>query len=87
MTDMQNLEKQLSEKERQEAVYQRAMDSLARQRNAREKRGWVTMAAADTYGRGALGSSLFGKLSRAAALFCITFAFLLPSLLLARFVL
>jgi hypothetical protein len=45
------------------------------------------MAAALGYGEGALGKGKFGKISHAAKLFCIGFAFLVPSLLLWRVVL
>lgn len=81
MSNMENLERQLSEKERQQAVYEQAMRTINTKKRAQEASGYAVMAAAMNYGEGALGDGAFGKISHAAKLFCIGFAFLLPSLL------
>ncbi len=84
MSNMENLETQLSEKERQQQVNQTALRSIKAMDTRRAARGYAVMAAALGYGEGALGRGTFGKISHAAKLFCIGFAFLLPSLLIWR---
>jgi len=84
MSNMENLETQLSEKERQMDVYEQSLASLKLKQKQREASGYAVMAAATSYGEGALGASRFGKVSHAAKLFCIGFAMLVPSLLVWR---
>ena len=87
MSNMENLDLQLSEKERQERTYQQAVQSIATGEARRRAGGYAIMAAALGYGEGSLSSGAFGKVSHFAKLFCIAFAFLVPSLLLWRVVL
>lgn len=84
MSNMENLETQLSEKERQMDVYEQSLASLKLEQRKREAGGYAVMAAAMGYGEGALGTARFGKISHAAKLFCIGFAMLVPSLLVWR---
>ncbi|MEE4188580.1 MAG: hypothetical protein V2I76_09075 [Roseobacter sp.] len=81
MSNMENLDTQLSEKERQLRVYEASLASIKSERTKREAGGYAVMAAALGYGEGALGQGRFGKISHGAKLFCIAFAFLVPSLL------
>lgn len=81
MSNMENLEQQLTEQERQTRVNARALSALATRDRKRESRGYAVMAGFLGYGEGALGDGAFGKISHAAKLFCIGFAFLVPSLL------
>lgn len=84
MSNMENLDLQLSEKERQNAVYTEALAQKSADDTRRSARGYAVMAAALGYGEGAMGTGIFGKVSHAAKLFCIGFAFLVPSLLIWR---
>ena len=84
MTNMESLEKQLTEKERQEAVNKAALRSMAIEETRQKASGYAVMAAVIGYGEGALGKGAFGKISHFAKLFCIGFAFLVPSLLIWR---
>lgn len=81
MSSMENLELQLSEKERQAAVYEEAMKSLKSEKARKEASGYAVMAGVVGFGEGARGDGMFGKLTHAAKLFLIAFAFLTPSLL------
>ena len=81
MSNMENLESQLSEKERQAQINEHALASIRAQDRKREARGYAVMAAFQGYGESALDSGIFGKISHGAKLFCIAFAFLVPSLL------
>ena len=81
MSNMENLETQLSEKERQAAVYEAAMRSIQLENIRREARGYAVLSSALGYGEGALGNGKFGKITHAAKLFLIAFSFLAPSLL------
>ena len=87
MTRMDNLQPNLDEQERMDARYQAAMASINRSKMEREKSGYVVMSAAMNYGEGALGDGLFGKLSHAAKLFMIAFAFGLPVVLVWAYLL
>ncbi|WP_300037080.1 hypothetical protein [uncultured Roseobacter sp.] len=84
MSNMENLDSQLTEKERQAEVNRRAMASVQAQRIRREARGYAVMGSALNYGEGAMGGGAFGKISHGAKLFCILFAMLVPSLLIWR---
>ncbi len=81
MSNMESLEGQLSEQERQAEVHARAMASINAKRRKSEAQGYGVMSGALGYGEGALGSGAFGKISHGAKLFCILFAMLTPSLL------
>lgn len=78
MTQMQNLQPDLDEQARQDAVYENAMRSISASRTETEKHGYVVMSAAMGWGEGALGDGIFGKVSQAARLFMIAFACALP---------
>lgn len=82
MSKMENLETDLSEKERQSIVNARALQSIRQSNIKREAQGYAVLSGALGYGEGALGQGMFGKISHAAKLFCIGFAFLAPSLLI-----
>ncbi|MEM9871007.1 MAG: hypothetical protein AAF822_07100 [Pseudomonadota bacterium] len=81
MTRMENLQPDLDEQARQDAVYEAAVRSLNAKERATEQQGYVVMAAAMNWGEGSLGDGLFGKLSHAAKLFMIAFACATPPLL------
>ncbi len=87
MSNMENLETQLTEKERQQKVYESSLKSIGMDKTRREARGYAVMSSALGYGEGALGNGTFGKISHFAKLFCIGFAFLVPSLLIWHVVL
>lgn len=84
MSNMENLETQLSEKQRQMKVYEQSLASLNVEHRKRTAGGYAVMAAAIGYGEGSLGNARFGKISHGAKLFCIGFAMLVPSLLVWR---
>ena len=81
MTNMENLDTQLNEHERQRMVYETALKDLKQSQVRQAANGHAVMAAVLGYGEGALGDGKFGKISHFAKLFCIGFAFLVPSLL------
>ncbi|MEM1351670.1 MAG: hypothetical protein AAGF27_04965 [Pseudomonadota bacterium] len=81
MTNMENLDMQLSEKGRQQEAYNRAVRSIKAGALRRSAGGYAVMSAALGYGEGALGNGTFGMVSHYAKLFCIGFAMLVPSLL------
>ncbi len=87
MNDMQNMERQLKEKLRQQEVYENAMAKLAYKKQLREGEGLTLMFAWDAFGEEVRGDTLLSKAGKASAFFCIGFAFLAPSLLLIRNVL
>ena len=87
MTRMENLQPNLDEQARQDAVYQTAMASIRHEKMERERQGYVVMAGLMSYGEGALGDGWFGKVSHAAKLFCIAFAFAVPPLMVAIYLL
>lgn len=78
MTRMENLQPNLDEQARQDAVYERAMRSIQMEKMKLERSGYVVMSAALNYGEGALGNGWFGKASHVAKLFMIAFACALP---------
>ncbi|MGC3938458.1 hypothetical protein ACOTTU_11710 [Roseobacter sp. EG26] len=82
MSNMESLESQLSEKERQMRVNGRALAGIEAEKRQKEARGYAVMASVLGYGEGALGNGSFGKVSHIAKLFCIGFAMLAPSLLI-----
>lgn len=87
MSNMEDLDGQLSERERQKRVYDAAMAELARQRQRRENAGLGIMAAWGRFGARTQADRGLGKLSSLATKFCIGFAFLTPCLLFARYML
>ena len=78
MTRMENLQPNLDEQARQDAVYEAAMRSVNAEARETERQGYVVMSAAMNWGEGSLGDGLFGKASHAAKLFMIGFACALP---------
>lgn len=82
MSNMENLDSQLSEKERQRLVHEQALSSIRASKVRQEAQGYAVMAGFLGYGEGALGQGVFGKASHVAKLFCILFAMLAPSLLI-----
>ncbi|MEM9575857.1 MAG: hypothetical protein AAF999_02460 [Pseudomonadota bacterium] len=87
MSNMENLEGQLNEKSRQEKRFQAAISRINTEKRLQEANGYAVMSAAFGYGEGALGGGKLAKFSHGAKLFCIGFAFLVPSLLMWRVVL
>ncbi|MFK7764999.1 MAG: hypothetical protein AB8B62_17180 [Roseobacter sp.] len=81
MSNMENLDRQLSEKERQEAVYENAMRLINLKDRSRDANGEKVMSAVMGFGEGALGDGKLSKVNHFAKLFCIGFTLLLPSLL------
>ncbi len=81
MTRMENLQPDLDEQARQDAVYEAAMSSINATRRDTERNGYMVIGGAMSYGEGALGNGLFGKISHAAKLFCIAFACAVPPFL------
>ncbi len=81
MTRMEDLQPNLDEQARQDAVYQAAMQSMQQKQREQERQGYVVMSAAMNWGEGSLGDGVFGKVSHAAKLFMITFACVTPPLL------
>ena len=81
MTRMENLQPNVDEQTRQDAVYEAAMASLNASKRETERQGYVVIGGAMSYGEGALGNGAFGKISHAAQLFCIAFACAVPPLL------
>lgn len=81
MTRMENLQPNLDEQSRQDAVYQAAMSSIHASKRKAERNGYAVIGAAMSYGEGALGDGLFAKASHAAKLFMIAFACALPPLM------
>ncbi|MFK7874611.1 MAG: hypothetical protein AB8B71_02360 [Paracoccaceae bacterium] len=84
MTNMENMDRLLAERERQQEIYDRAMASIKLQRQYREGEGLTLMFAWDAFGEEVTGDGLFAKAGKAAQMFCIGFAFLAPSLLLIQ---
>lgn len=87
MSNMESLEVQLNEKERQEKTFNKAVARINAEKRLKEANGYAVMSAVFGYGDGALGDGKLAKISHGAKLFCIGFAFLLPSLLMWRVVL
>lgn len=87
MSNMESLNAQLSEKERQQRAYEAAMASIERQDMRRERNGVALMLAVDAVGQGTRGTGIVAKAAKGAEMFCIGFAFLTPCLLLAAHVL
>lgn len=81
MSNMESLDRQLSEKEQQEATYENAMRLINLKDRSREGNGEKIMSAVMGFGEGALGGGKLSKANHVAKLFCIGFTFLLPSLL------
>ncbi|MFL4468885.1 hypothetical protein ACERZ8_03000 [Tateyamaria armeniaca] len=81
MTRMENLQPDLDEQARQDAVYERAMSSINASRREVERKGYVVMGGAMSYGEGALGDGWFGKISHGAKLFMIAFGCAVPPFL------
>jgi len=81
MTKMEDMNTKLTEAERQQQVYDRAMASLARERMGRERGGYAVMSSAMGYGEASEGAGVFRAISQGAKLFCIAFAFAVPPLL------
>lgn len=87
MTNMENMDKQLAEHERREAVYAAAMAQIKADRLKQEAQGYMMIGGAMAYGESAMGTGLFGKVSHGAKLFCILFAMLAPSLAVWKYLL
>lgn len=87
MSNMENLQSELVENLRRQQVFDNAVELIKQEQIRRAAGGYAVMAAALSYGESALGDGRFGRISHYAKLFCIGFAFLVPSLLLWRVVL
>ncbi|MEO9574879.1 MAG: hypothetical protein ABJ320_19090 [Lentilitoribacter sp.] len=81
MTRMENLQPDLEEQARQDAVYQAAMSSINASARRTERNGYAVMASVMGYGEGALGDGMFAKTSHAAKLFMIAFGCAVPPFL------
>ncbi|MEL7097277.1 MAG: hypothetical protein AAGM84_00475 [Pseudomonadota bacterium] len=81
MTNMEDMNTKLTEAERQQQVYDRAMASLSLDSARQERNGHAVMSTFMSYGAASEGTGVFGKVSQAAKLFCIAFAFAVPPLL------
>ncbi len=84
MSNMESLEMQLNEKARQEETFQDALRQIELGKLRQQARGHAVMSSALGYGESALGGGKLAKFSHGAKLFCIGFAFLVPSLLVWR---
>jgi len=84
MSNMENLESQLSEQERQTKIYEDAVASINADKNRKSAQGYAMMASISGYGEGAMGTGTFGKITHGCKLFLIAFALLVPSLLVWR---
>jgi hypothetical protein len=82
MSNMENLEPQLNEQERQAEVYAAAVKSIEQEKLRKSAQGYAVIGGLMAYGKGANGTGVFGKVSHFAKLFVILFAFLAPSLLI-----
>ena len=87
MSDMQNLDRLVAEKTRQQAVYDRAMARLNHQREEAEGVGLTLMFGWDAFGEAISGNSLMAKAAKASDMFLILFAFSAPCLLLIKYAL
>jgi len=67
--------------------YEQAVASMEAEKLGRAARGHAVMATVMGYGEASTGTGTFGRISHVAKLFCIGFAFLVPSLLMWRVVL
>lgn len=81
MTRMENLQPDLDEQARQDAVYQAAMSSINASKRKAERDGYAVMSGAMSYGEGALGDGKFAKISHGAKLFMIAFGCAVPPFL------
>lgn len=87
MTNMENLDAQLAEKDRQQRVYEAAMASLKQQRLESEGAGLTLMFGWDEFGEQTKPGGSLAIASKAAEMFCIGFAFFAPCLLFAAYAL
>jgi hypothetical protein len=86
MTNMESLNAQLAEKERQHRVYEKAMASLRRQHLDEEGAGLALMFGWDEFG-GQTKTGFMARAAKFAELFCIGFAFFAPVLMFWIYVL
>lgn len=86
MTNMESLNAQLAEKERQQRVYEDAMASIDRQKIKEEDKGLALMLGWDNFGNGTK-TGMMGRAAKGAELFCIGFACVAPVLLFWGYVL
>jgi hypothetical protein len=87
MSNMENLEAQLAERDRQQRVYDAAMTSLKHQRLDQDGAGLALMFAWDSFGEEVRENRAFAMMSKLSGMFCIGFAFVTPCLLFMRVVL
>lgn len=81
MTRMDDLQPDLAEQARQDEIYQTAMLSINASKREVERKGYVVMGGAMSYGAGALGDGLFAKVNQGAKLFMIAFGCAVPPFL------
>ena len=77
MTNMERLDVQLAEKERQQQVYKKAMASLKQQHLEEEGAGLTLMFGWDEFGA-QTKTGLVARAAKGAEFFCIAFAFFAP---------
>ena len=68
-------------------TYLRAVARIEAGKREAERRRYATMLVAASVGAGADGNGTMGRITKAAQLFCITFAFAVPSILMMLYVL
>ncbi len=68
-------------------TYLRAVARIEAGKREAERRRYATMAVAASVGAGAYGTGTMARVTTAAKLFCITFAFAAPSVLMILYVL
>lgn len=81
MTNMEDMNKKLTEAERQQMVYDRAMASLKAEDDRRVQQGYAMMATATGYGDGRLDRGVSGAVVHVARLFVIGFLCAVPPFL------
>lgn len=81
MSNMEDLEPHLNERERQSQVYRDAVNEIEAKKRRNSARGYAVMAGLMSLDKGAKGHGAMGKIVHGTKLFLILFAFLAPSLL------
>ncbi|MCF6445563.1 hypothetical protein [Nereida sp. MMG025] len=77
MTNMENMDAQMAEKERQQAVYERAMAELNAAPRPRAIKTYVT-SDVKTEEPLMFSEGMLGSMAHSAQLFCIAFAMITP---------
>ena len=86
-TDAKDVGENRTELDRQVQVHAAALASIDAEAVKKEARGYSVMLGVFGYGKVVRGDGKLAKISHLAKLFCISFALLVPSLLIWRVVL